>query len=131
MLGRHMTFEPRVELARRLARDYCITAMIDLSDGLSRDLHHICRESGVGAVISRERIPIHPDAVEMSRDGGSPVEHALHDGEDYELLFTSPSIVPDTIARSIGVILPASQGVTLGFDNASVPLIPQGWEHPL
>jgi thiamine-monophosphate kinase len=86
LLGRHITFEPRVELARQLANQSPPTAMIDISDGLSRDLAHICRESGVGAIIDAAAVPIHADAVKM---GGDPLRHALHDGEDYELLFTS------------------------------------------
>ena len=64
--------------------------MIDLSDGLSRDLRHICRESHVGAAVHSSEIPIHPDADMLSRQTCRyPIEHALHDGEDYELLFTT------------------------------------------
>src|SRR5207248_5294268 len=81
VLGRHMTFTPRVKLARDLAGGGTITAMIDVSDGLSRDLRHLCEQSGVGAVISDSRVPIHPDAVALSRrDGLDPLDHALHDG---------------------------------------------------
>src|SRR5687767_6253101 len=88
ILGRHLTFEPRVTLARQLIGPMAPTAMIDLSDGLSRDLAHICDESGVGAVIDAAAVPIHDDALLlMRRDGRPPLEHALHDGEDYELLF--------------------------------------------
>src|SRR5439155_5109304 len=89
MLGRHMTFQPRVELSRILAKGGLISSMIDLSDGLSRDLAQICRASGVGATAFASNVPIHEDAIELRRDGHSPLEHALHDGEDHELLFTS------------------------------------------
>src|SRR5262245_28905022 len=63
LLGRHMTFEPRVFLAREIAKKNRAHAMIDLSDGLSRDLNHICEMSTVGALIDASRIPIHEDAV--------------------------------------------------------------------
>jgi thiamine-monophosphate kinase len=86
ILGRHMDFVPRVEMGREIAGG--ASAMIDISDGLLRDLGNICRASGVGAVVEMGRVPIHADAVELSRrDGVSPLEHALRDGEDYELLF--------------------------------------------
>ena len=88
ILGRHLTFEPRVKLGREIAP--VATAMIDISDGLSRDLAHICKSSGVGAIVESGLVPIHPDAVELSRrDQISALDHALNDGEDYELLFTS------------------------------------------
>jgi thiamine-monophosphate kinase len=87
ILGRHLSFAPRVEQARRLAEGGAVTAMLDLSDGLSRDVAHLCRESGVGAVIDAAGVPVHDDARALSaRDGRPPLDHALHDGEDYELL---------------------------------------------
>jgi len=108
LLGRHMTFAPRVMFAWEHAQSpkslnapaaSLITSMIDLSDGLSRDLQHICRESSVGAVIFADKIPVHADAIEMSRDGFSPLEHALHDGEDYELLLTMDGMPTEQAAR--------------------------------
>ena len=126
LLGRHMTFTPRIARARRLAVEADLTAMIDLSDGLSRDLSHICQTSGVGAVIEAPRIPVHEDAIEMRRDGHSPLEHALHDGEDYELLFTTPRDVDD---HRIGRIV-AEAGVWIEYEPGHrEPLEPKGWEH--
>src|SRR3954470_12241255 len=68
LLGRHVEFTPRVNEAIAIAKVRRPTAMIDLSDGLSRDLGHICRESNVAAMVFEERVPIHPDAIEMRRD---------------------------------------------------------------
>jgi thiamine-monophosphate kinase len=126
MLGRHLTFEPRVAIGRKLGN--IATAMIDLSDGLSRDLGHICKAGNVGAVLDADRIPIHADAQTLSlRDGISPLDHALHDGEDYELLFTAPG--PVSLATRIGTIVPAPQILLAGADGRKAPLIPRGWEH--
>ena len=128
--GRHMTFSPRVALGRQLAERGDVTAMIDLSDGLSRDLRHICRESGVGAVIDTIAIPVHEDAIELRRDGHSPLEHALHDGEDYELLFTGPPEFSMLVKR-IGTITAATAIVLASADGTQEPLEPKGWEHSL
>src|SRR5262249_1990757 len=74
ILGRHMSFVPQVKLGRQLG-ELGVSAMIDLSDGLSRDLAHICRESEVGAVIDAIDVPVHEDAIEMRRsDGRTPLE---------------------------------------------------------
>jgi thiamine-monophosphate kinase len=127
ILGRHMTFTPHVAQARVLAR-LGVTAMIDLSDGLSRDLRHICRESQVGAVVDAEAVPVHDDAIEMRRDGRSPLEHALHDGEDYELLFTSGRNHSDCATR-IGTITRDRQVLLQYRGGRTEPLEPKGWEH--
>jgi thiamine-monophosphate kinase len=130
ILGRHMSFEPRVGLGRVLAQTGSVTAMIDLSDGLSRDLSHICRESGVGAIVHAGDVPIHEDAIEMRRDGYSPLDHALHDGEDYELLFTSPHLTGggDFVSR-IGMIT-SEPGIWLQHrDGSREPLEPKSWQH--
>jgi thiamine-monophosphate kinase len=127
ILGRHLTFEPRVALGRKLAS--VATAMIDLSDGLSRDLGHICRASGVGAVIESKLVPIHSDAVELSlRNGVSALEHALNDGEDYELLLTGPAGIDGAIR--VGRIVP-EPGIYLMENGATRPLQADGWQHEL
>jgi thiamine-monophosphate kinase len=125
--GRHMTFAPRVHEARALVGEFGVSAMIDLSDGLSRDLAHVCRESGVGAVIFADRVPIHADAWAMG-DEKSPLDHALHDGEDYELLFVSPH---ERAAGTLVGVITAEPGVRLRTANGDVPLVAGGWEHAL
>jgi thiamine-monophosphate kinase len=87
LLGRHLRPTPRVGEALALHQASPIHALIDISDGLASDLNHILEESGgFGAVVNERDVPIHPDAVAMSeQDGRSPLDHALHDGEDFEL----------------------------------------------
>jgi thiamine-monophosphate kinase len=126
ILGRHMTFAPRVELARELAAKTAPSAMIDISDGLSRDLGHICRESGVGAVIDAAAVPIHPDVADLPPGRMSDLQHALHDGEDYELLLTSNVGRPGLIR--IGVIT-EKPGIFLRDGEKMIPLEEMGWEH--
>jgi len=130
--ARHFYPEPRVELGRILREKNLATAMIDLSDGLSTDLAHICEESGVGAELEAALIP-------RARVGkparGLDLALALHGGEDYELLFTVPpgKRVPaqiggvaltciGQITRSPHIILRNPKGV--GYE-----LEPRGWEH--
>jgi thiamine-monophosphate kinase len=132
ILGRHMTFEPRVQLARTLAQTGQITAMIDLSDGLSRDLGHICRQSGVGAVIDAEKVPIHADAKALSlRDGRDALNHALSDGEDYELLFTAS----DELSNAQGVVrvgtITQESGIWLTRGAERKRLEAVGWQHAM
>lgn len=136
ILGRHMTFAPRVHEARRLVQAVPVGAMIDLSDGLSRDLRHILDAGKVGAEIDAAAVPIHTDAVTLSqRDGRSPLEHALHDGEDHELLFTSEAAQDAVRAawpevRRIGRIIGES-GAWLVSKGSRVALETRGWEHSL
>jgi thiamine-monophosphate kinase len=100
LLGRHLRPEPRIPEALALHAEVPIHALIDLSDGLSSDLGHILAESGgLGAVLDASAVPIHPDAVTLSaRTGRSPLEHALSDGEDFELCLT---VDPDDAARLV------------------------------
>jgi thiamine-monophosphate kinase len=127
ILGRHMDFSPRVELGRKIA--LLATAMIDVSDGLSRDLANLCKSSGVGAVLEAINVPIHADALELSRrDGRTALEHALHDGEDYELLFTTH--VADAPGIRIGRIV-AENGLWLEDFGARKNLEPRGYQHSL
>jgi thiamine-monophosphate kinase len=76
---------PRLELGALLARRKLAAAMIDVSDGLSVDLAHICEESGVGAEVEAERVPI---SEALTKLGKEPLDLALNGGEDFELLFT-------------------------------------------
>jgi thiamine-monophosphate kinase len=84
----HLTFTPRVREAIVLALRYRVRAMIDISDGLARDLGRLCEANGLGAEIWADAIPI-AEAAATGRDV-SPLQAALGDGEDYELLFALP-----------------------------------------
>ncbi len=88
ILGRHLSPTPRIAEAEHLHRTVALTAIADISDGLAADLNHILEASGCGAVLVAEAIPIHPDAVRLAaQTGRSPLDHALNDGEDFELVF--------------------------------------------
>jgi thiamine-monophosphate kinase len=122
--------EPRVAVGQWLRRRAIASAMIDLSDGLSTDLEHICNESRVGAEIEAAAIP---RARLGSRAERVALELALHGGEDYELLFTSaaplPSRVSGVAVTRIGRIT-KSRGMRLvGADGKSRALKAAGWEH--
>ncbi|HEU5117619.1 MAG TPA: thiamine-monophosphate kinase, partial [Isosphaeraceae bacterium] len=94
LLGRHLQPQPRIHEAKTLYSLVDRLSLIDLSDGLASDLTHILEESGgLGAILDADAIPIHPDALTLSlQDGRSPLDHALTDGEDFELCLTvSPS----------------------------------------
>ncbi len=87
--GKHLDFTPRLELARQLRGRVDIHAAMDISDGLSTDLLRLCDASHCGAVLDLERIPFTAQAELLSQTSGkTPVEHALGDGEDFELLLT-------------------------------------------
>ncbi|MGA1983977.1 MAG: thiamine-phosphate kinase [Acidobacteriaceae bacterium] len=124
--------EPRLAVGLELLRRRLATAAIDLSDGLSTDLAHLCCESGVGAEVSAAALPIHPLALHAP---DRAIDLALHGGEDYELLFAAPARVrmPRSLAgvriTRIGSLV-AGKAVSL-VDSAGrrQPLKPGGWEH--
>ena len=126
-IRRQVDPEPEVRLGRGLAQTDKVTACIDVSDGLSSDLHHLCDASGVGADIERERIPVFPDLV----GSGLPVEECvLHGGEEYALLFTSPvreSELSAKVGRPVYAIgkISGDKGVRLN----GAPLEARGFEH--
>jgi thiamine-monophosphate kinase len=137
--GKHLTFTPRVREALRLHELAELHALIDVSDGLSADVHHLCRESACGAVLHAEQIPIAAEAHAMN-DGGSPLEHALSDGEDFELvaavapadarhLLATQPVEGITLAH-VGEVV-AEPGLWLEMNGQRRPLEPRGYVHEL
>lgn len=88
LLEKQLTPFPQDHAARTLVEKNLATAMIDLSDGLSSDLAHLCRASKVGAKIFADRIPFHKKLNSMTKSFDEKLDYALNGGEDYELLFT-------------------------------------------
>jgi thiamine-monophosphate kinase len=122
--------KPRISVGEWLRKHRLASSAIDISDGVSTDLSHICAESGVGAVIEAAAIPIHPEARTLE----NALELALHGGEDYELLFTAPRTkpVPKRIAgmklTRIGEVVRGKEMSVMRNGNKD-KLVARGWEH--
>ena len=138
LLQRQLQPEPRVGWGILLGEQQLATAMIDLSDGLSSDLNHLCAESGVGAIIEASAIPIDPVVVEICGHRAlDPLMLALHGGEDFELLFTVnpqyaarlPARVDGVGITRVGEIRAKSDGVMISEGPRNWSLEPGGWEH--
>jgi len=137
LIGRQLKPDARKDMIEMFAQQRLKpTAMMDISDGLSSDLLHICRQSGVGAYIEESGVPIHPDAQQMAlKFGLDPITVALSGGEDYELLFTiDPNDVdkvkylPDIYIA--GEIVPAADGLKLHTKGGNIhEMTAQGWTH--
>lgn len=141
LLGRHFDFEPRLAEARVLQERFGALGAIDVSDGLSLDLARFAAASGLGAAIDLSRVPIAPAAAERSRqltDGSTPLDHALADGEDFELILAMP---PQEAERAIAAA-PFEVSLTvigefvrepglwsISPSGARLPLVPSGYEH--
>ena len=130
-IRRHVDPAAEVELGMTLARIAEVSACIDLSDGLSTDLAHLCDASNVGADIERERIPMLPDLLGSGTSLGIRAQDVvLHGGEEYALLFTSSLRESEMSARAgrplyaIGRIS-GERGVRLNGE----PLAPGGYDH--
>ena len=138
ILGKHLDFTPRVREGLLLQQHVTLRAMIDISDGLAADAFHICEESGCGVVLLADNIPI-SDAARQMGDAKSPLEHALGDGEDFELAFA--------VSASDGQRMLATQpipGITLAHAGVFVDekalfldesgsrrrIEPRGFAHP-
>jgi thiamine-monophosphate kinase len=128
-LAPHLYPEPRIAQGLWLQRRGLASAALDLSDGLSTDLAHLCAESGVAAEVDAALLPL---AL------GATLAQALHGGEDYELLFTAaptarlPRSIAGVRVTRIGRIVKARPGksaVTLITEQDAQPLAALGWEH--
>jgi thiamine-monophosphate kinase len=137
LIGRQLKPEARRDIIEAFDKNALVpTAMMDISDGLASELHHICSQSGVGAFIEESGVPIHPDAqLQAINFKLDPITCALSGGEDYELLFT---IDPKDIDRIkylpdiyiAGEIVDAKDGIKLHTKGGRVhPIKAQGWQH--
>jgi thiamine-monophosphate kinase len=143
ILGHHLDFTPRVNEALLLHERYELRAGIDISDGLALDLSRLAAESGCGAIVDVDRLPISPAARQLAdRDSNDPdaaaLQHALSDGEDFELLLAATPEAAQSILRD----QPVGCGIThigrltsdAGLWQQSPcgqrqPLAPTGWLH--
>jgi thiamine-monophosphate kinase len=142
LIKRHLTPTPRFTVGRVLSTKRLATAAIDISDGLSSEIHHLCDESKLGAEIHEEALPISPSLKSYCESEGlNPLDFVLSGGEDYELLFTVPLThisqviqkVPaetGTPLKSIGRMVPGAKGITLITRKGErVPLKAKGFDH--
>jgi thiamine-monophosphate kinase len=125
---------------RLLAKKQIPSAMIDLSDGLSSDLGHLANQSGVGAELWADRIPISPALKRWAKKkGADPLSYALHGGEDYELLFSVPEKKQARLermirfgqiqARPIGILIEKEAGLLIKTGENVRPLVSGGYDH--
>jgi thiamine-monophosphate kinase len=136
VIGKILKPEARVDVVEWLQENKILpTSMMDISDGLSSDILHICRQSNVGCVIYDEKLPIHNQTKEMAMEFGlSGTSCALNGGEDYELLFTIPQADYEKIVLSekisvIGYITKVEEGTNLITQQGNKhKLVAQGWQ---
>ena len=140
LIAAHLNPVPLVALGRVLAASGLVHAMQDLSDGLATDLAHICAESGVGAVVTAEKIPLSPVLRQAAKIcGQSPLDWAISGGEDYQLLFTVgeqqvaalSSMVREQTGRELFAVgrIVEGQGVFLEEAGQRREISYRGYEH--
>jgi thiamine-monophosphate kinase len=136
LLRKHLYPEPQLALSRWLSERRLASAMMDLSDGLSTDLPRLCAASGVGARVDSGKIPTLTMPKVEQTGGATPLDLALHGGDDYELLFTVPRRklhhVPHsqngTLLTAIGEITKKRSLLLIDKDGRQVPLPNLGWD---
>jgi thiamine-monophosphate kinase len=110
-------------------------ALIDVSDGLASEVHHLCRESAVGAVVEAGLLPVHVQTFRAAeRYGEDPLSLALYGGEDYELLFTLPEAEAQKLDADsyavVGQVVEPEEGISLRLPEGEViPLEARGFQH--
>ncbi len=143
--GHHLDFTPRLTEAAALLGSGGLHAMIDISDGLAADLHHLLSASGVGAKLQADRVPVRNPSPPTGTAGSSddrrtPLDHAISDGEDFELLAAvAPDVAATLLAKppfdtrlsDIGVVAQGHSAELLMPDGQVVILPPLGYEHQL
>lgn len=103
ILGKHLDFLPRLDLSEQLGGRGLVHAATDVSDGLALDLHHLGTDSRIGVIVDLEKVPISEAAQELAKSTGkTPLQHALGDGEDFELLLAIPPTSVPTL-KSMGL----------------------------
>ena len=142
VIEKHLQPLPRIQEARILVEETKINSMIDISDGLASEVHHICELSGIGARIYEEEIPIHDQTAHVAQEfGTSPAKYALYGGEDFELVFClSPKRVSNTLdiiesetgtkVSIVGNIVEHEQEITLIDERGDQQELPfRGYNH--
>ncbi len=139
IFGRHLRPTPRMDIARVLVDDDAVHAVMDISDGLSRDLPRICSSSHVGALLEASKIPVHEDVSMYAEGDMTSLQHALDDGEDFELLVTHGSLSTaatkaleelGTPLIEVGRVVEEARGVCIKAANGAIhPLRGGGWDH--
>jgi len=132
IMGKHLNFTPRVAEALEITKQTQIHAMMDITDGLSTDLNRMCKQSKVGAMLLADQVPVSAAAAKIDK----PLDSALHDGEDFELLFTlAPAEfenlpqLKDAPITKIGTITSSGRMELKHPDGRVVLLTPKGYDH--
>lgn len=130
LLQRILKPEPRTDIVEWLReQDITPTAMIDISDGLSSEVLHLCRNSETGAVVHEDKIPIHDETRQLAYEVKiDPTMCALSGGEDYELLFTVPQTDYEKIVRNTDISI---IGYMTGNTEKKMLITKSGNEHQL
>ncbi|MEZ6098101.1 MAG: thiamine-phosphate kinase [Pirellulaceae bacterium] len=132
ILGKHLDFVPRVDEAIKLVQRHNVTTGMDTTDGIVLDLNRMATASGCGAVLRLSDIPIADSAVTRSAESGRiPLEHALYDGEDFELLVAAPPEVARTILADEELGFPIAAVGELVIDQGMWQISVDGCRRPL